>query len=253
MNNKHKNILLKIGFLTLMVGFAVLLLIAKIKREQTFKSDANIKINHLDGNYLIDEQTILNTIKRKFPINQKIDTRYLENLENFLKINPQVKEAQAFIDNSGKLNVSITQRRPILRVITRDGLNFYIDKEGEKFPTSKLYTVKVPVVTGISTEKNGSVGKIKGKFLLRVLVVQNYIAEDQFLAALFGQMMVKDNGEILLLPRIGDFAIELGDETELTEKFKNLKIFFGEGLKNVGWEKYKNINVKYKGQVICTK
>ena len=57
-----------------MVGFAVLLLIAKIKREQTFKSDANIKINHLDGNYLIDEQTILNTIKRKFPINQKIDT-----------------------------------------------------------------------------------------------------------------------------------------------------------------------------------
>ncbi|MBK9635110.1 MAG: hypothetical protein IPO64_11555 [Bacteroidetes bacterium] len=85
------------------------------------------------------------------------------------------------------------------------------------------------------------------------MVVQNYIAEDQFLAALFGQMMVKDNGEILLIPRIGDFAIELGDETELTEKFKNLKIFIGEGLKNVGWEKYKNINVKYKGQVICTK
>ena len=91
MNNKHKNILLKIGFLTLMVGFAVLLLIAKIKREQTFKSDANIKINHLDGNYLIDEQTILNTIKRKFPINQKIDTRYLENLEKVSTSSPYFK------------------------------------------------------------------------------------------------------------------------------------------------------------------
>ena len=253
MKSKHRNILLKIGFLLLMVGFFALLLIAKIRREQTFKSDAKIKINHLDGNYLVDEQTILNTIKRKFPINQKIDTRYLENLENFLEINPQVKEAEAFIDNGGKLNVSITQRRPILRVITRSGLSFYVDKEGEKFPISKLYTAKVPVVTGISAEENGSSGKIKGKFLLQALTVQNYVAEDNFLAALFGQMEVKQNGEILLIPRIGNFAIELGDANDLEEKFRNLKVFFGEGLKNVGWETYKIINIKFKGQIICTK
>lgn len=253
MNNKVKNIMLKIGFLIFLGSFFVLLFMAKMKRENTFKSDANIKINHLDGNFFVDEQTILNTIKRRFPINQKIDNNYLENLEKYLQINPQVKEAQAFIDNSGKLNVSITQRRPILRVITDDGLNFYVDKDGEKFPTSVHYTAKVPIVTGIGTEKKGFVGKVDGKFLKRVLTIQTFIMKDDFLKALFGQLVVKADGNILLIPRIGNFTIEIGDDKELVEKFKNLKIFFGEGFKNVGWDTYKLINIKYKGQVICTK
>lgn len=253
MNRKVKNIVLKGLLLVVVIGFIALLIIAKAKRERLFSSNVEIKINHLNGNYFVDQQTIFNNIKRRFPVNQKIDNEYLSNLEKFLEINPQIKDVQAFIDNSGKLNVSIIQRQPILRVITNDGLNFYVDEEGNKFPTSKQYTAKVSVVTGLRTEKGGKSGKISNAVLREVLNINHFVKKDEFLSELIGQYYVDERNNIILIPRLGDFSIEIGDDKNLESKFKNLKIFYFEGLKNVGWETYKRINVKFEGQVIGTK
>lgn len=253
MNRKAKNIIIKGLLLVLVVAFVTLLIIAKAKRERLFSSNVEIKINHLNGNYFVDQQTIFNNIKRRFPVNQKIDNEYLSNLEKFLEINPQIKDVQAFIDNSGKLNVSIIQRQPILRVITKDGLNFYVDVDGNKFPTSRQYTAKVPVITGLKTEKGGKSGKINSTSLKEVLNISHFVQKDEFLSELIGQYFVDEKNEIVLIPRLGDFSIEIGDDKNLETKFKNLKIFYFEGLKNVGWETYKKINVKFEGQVICTK
>ena len=84
MNRKVKNIVLKGLLLVVVIGFIALLIIAKAKRERLFSSNVEIKINHLNGNYFVDQQTIFNNIKRRFPVNQKIDNEYLSNLEKFL-------------------------------------------------------------------------------------------------------------------------------------------------------------------------
>jgi len=39
----------------------------------------------------------------------------------------------------------------------------------------------------------------------------------------------------------------------LEEKFENLKLFYSEGVKQTGWRKYKEINLKYKNQIVCVK
>jgi cell division protein FtsQ len=44
-----------------------------------------------------------------------------------------------------------------------------------------------------------------------------------------------------------------GDISNCEEKFQNLESLYINGLNAVGWNKYETINLKYKGQVICTK
>jgi cell division protein FtsQ len=39
----------------------------------------------------------------------------------------------------------------------------------------------------------------------------------------------------------------------LENKFKKLKAIYTEVLPKVGFEQYKTINLKYKGQVVCSK
>lgn len=49
-------------------------------------------------------------------------------------------------------------------------------------------------------------------------------------------------------------AVSNGDserDESMEERFKKLMIFYEDGLRRVGWEKYQSINVEYKNQVVC--
>lgn len=59
--------------------------------------------------------------------------------------------------------------------------------------------------------------------------------------------------EIELIPRSGDYTILFGRLENVEEKFEKLLHFYEDGLNKVGWDKYSTINIKYDGQVVCSK
>lgn len=59
--------------------------------------------------------------------------------------------------------------------------------------------------------------------------------------------------EITLVPRSGDYVIELGDMDDAERKLDKMMRFYKSGLAAVGFDKYSRINVEYDGQVVCTK
>ena len=64
---------------------------------------------------------------------------------------------------------------------------------------------------------------------------------------------IKENKEIELIPRVGNHNILLGNINGYEEKFKKLKLFYSEGVKQTGWNNYKEINLKFKDQIVCVK
>ena len=59
--------------------------------------------------------------------------------------------------------------------------------------------------------------------------------------------------EIELVPRTGSHTVIFGSPDDAEEKLAKLLTFYRRGLRNIGWEEYRTINVKYKEQVVCTK
>lgn len=80
-----------------------------------------------------------------------------------------------------------------------------------------------------------------------------FVNKDKFWNAQIEQAFVQANGELLLLPQVGDYLIEFGTPDSYEVKFRNLKALYQQGFKNQGWDKYKTISVKYRNQVVCTK
>ena len=76
---------------------------------------------------------------------------------------------------------------------------------------------------------------------------------DEFWKAQIIQVKVLENGELELIPRVGNHTILLGTTDELELKFKKLKIFYEKGLSKTGWNEYSQINLKFDNQVVCTK
>ena len=49
----------------------------------------------------------------------------------------------------GMLNIELTQRKPVLRVNSVNGYDFYVTDDNYILPTQRYYSVYVPVVTGM--------------------------------------------------------------------------------------------------------
>lgn len=57
--------------------------------------------------------------------------------------------------------------------------------------------------------------------------------------------------QLAIVPRSGRFTVDLGTTEELDGKLGTLRRFYTQGLDNVGWDKYRSISLRYKGQVVC--
>ena len=126
------------------------------------------------------------------------------------------------------------------------------------------YTARVMVITGhlparysssLDLTQQRPVDEMSGsEILLRELfILANHIDQDPFLKAWIDQIFVTRNGNFELIPKNGAHVIEFGDTTNMAGKFEKLLFFYQNGLTQVGWEKYRRINLKFNNQVVCSK
>lgn len=180
-----------------------------------------------------------------------IDTLNTEVIELKIEEHPWIKSAEVFKGYAkpdslfivGGIKIFIEQEVPILRVVKgSDG--FYLTREGKHLPFSASYTTNVPVVTG----------KVDDAFLQARLIPFILTATaEPFWKALFQQIHVTENEELIIVPRVGDHRIEFGKVENIEKKFRNLKAVYKNGFNTDGWNKYKTVTLKYDNQVVCTR
>jgi cell division protein FtsQ len=154
---------------------------------------------------------------------------------------------------NGALEINIVQRRPILRIIKSDGSSFYIDENGAKMPVSQAYTAHVPIVTGNLFEAYKARDTMQSKVGVALHKIATYVDKEAFWKAQIEQIFVTAESEFVMVPKVGNHIVIFGTAENMEEKFDKLMLFYQEGLKRVGWDKYSSINLKYKDQVVCTK
>lgn len=161
----------------------------------------------------------------------------LNNVEIFRKVDAKG------ISFTGKLIISVDQRTPVIRMKNSTD-DYYFDSEGVKIPTSPKYVERILIATG--TIPDDLVKKV-------LLKMADFINKDDFWRAQIEQVFIQENGELLLVPQVGGYLIEFGTPEEYELKLRNLKAVYQQGFKNMGWNRYKTISVKYRNQVVCTK
>ncbi|RME94655.1 MAG: cell division protein FtsQ [Bacteroidetes bacterium] len=227
------------------------------RKENAPVKDILIEVAPLpNGHYLIDSSDVSRILQERFapPLNMftigKVD---VERLERVLEEDPFVLAAEAFIDAQDRINIHITQRQPVLRVMDNNDLNYYLDAQGNKIPPSKHYAARVVVVTGnVPPWEEGFLENDK-HLLAHIFELSHILREDPFLNALIEQIYVTKKGELVLSPKVGKQIIYFGRYQEAHDKLKRLKVFYREGLPYKGWDAYKSFDLRYKGQVVCTK
>lgn len=194
---------------------------------------------------LIDENMILSLLQDHYldPIGLMFDKIDTEAIESVLLTHPLVGSAQCYKTGGDKLRINISSKVPLVRVLNNRGQDFYVDSHGEILTQSSL-AVHLPVATGYIDKRFASD---------KLLSVVRAIDDSEFWKAQVEQIDVTKEGEIRLVPRVGDHLLILGTADDVEEKLDRLMNFYQKGLDNIGWNKYSSVSVAYENQVVCKK
>jgi len=178
-------------------------------------------------------------------------------IEEEIEKHPSIETVHVYGNVKGSINVRVEQRNPILRILSNEGNNYYIDDKGKLMPLSDNYTSRVLVVTGdidrnYKDFKNQDYSSVKSDSLLhQIFVLSSLIKADKYWAAMCDQITVNKAQELVLIPKIGAKRILFGNGQDYPKYLKTLTTFYKEVLPVVGWGKYKSIDLQYNQQIVC--
>ena len=192
-----------------------------------FIDNKNI-IKYLTENYVSFDSTLISDID-------------FVSIEKALNEHPYIKKAEIYTDQTGKVNLSLKNRIPFVRVINNSD-DFYLDSKMTMFPINDNYTENVLIITGEFILTNSKAKKL-------ITLINN----NEFWRSQITQIHFIAEEDVILITRVGDQLIEFGDLNNQEDKLNNLNIFYKKVMPVQGWDKYSKVSLKFNNQIVCTK
>ncbi len=236
----HIKFILILALLTFLYGFAA--------KRNAIKKNNNIDVVFENGENLFISYEMVNKLLIQnldnFE-NESKDNINLNNIELFVQDHEMIENAEIFLTLSGGLGAIIKQRNPVLRV-ANNLETYYFDELGKKMPLSDNYSARVPITTSDLNKNN----------CIDIICLANKIYKDDFLRKqIIGidQIAGEKTNQFELKTRVGNQRIVFGDLKRMDEKIIKLKVFYQKMITDSIVNKYKTINLKFNGQVVCEK
>lgn len=238
---KYKHIaLLSLAFLALamLMGFA--------KRQHAKSLYNNFYIDILDGydKPFITEAEVISEIEKLYTTldSVAIGEININLLEETLDNHPSILKAEVYSDLNGSLRITVSQHQPLARVIDHKP-EYYLLANGGKMPLSTNFSATVPLLTGVTNDS----------MLAKLSSFWEEIQDDTFFKSFFSGMHIAPNGDLILYPKIGKHKVILGTVVNYAPRLKKLKTFYLKAMSTEELKDIKELNLKFKDQVICRK
>ena len=178
-----------------------------------------------------------------YPVGRTLDQVDGLAIERALRRNSYIDSVSCYKSPNGVVNVLITQRMPLMRIMASNGNDYYIDSKGHVM-RAQNYVADVVVATG----------DISPRFARKELVqLGQFLQNDAFWSNQIEQIYVDNGNKIKLVPRVGGHVIDFGTADSIAQKFRNLHTFYQKVLPQVGWNKYNEISVEHVSQIVGRK
>lgn len=235
--------------LILFVGLAVYLAYAFlfVMKEGTGERCTSINVQIADSmtaGFVTKEDVLKKLEAAHFNLKgQLMDSIHGHAIEKKLIKEPFIQKATCYKTPGGIVNIVVEQRVPVLRVMADNGDNYYLDENGYRM-VPQGYEADLVVVTGNVSEAFAR---------KRLVPIGLFLRDDEFWNSQLEQIHVTPQQELDLFMRVGDQTIHAGEPVKIREKLEKLRVFYNKVMPQVGWNKYRDINISFDNQVICKK
>lgn len=192
-------------------------------------------------------------------LSRKVKDINTVSIEKTVKQNVYVEHADVYLNMDKNIVVNILEKKPLIRIYTKNGNGFYVGESGEMFPLSPNFTARVLIANGyINAAFNKKKATVfdtvyQNTHLTDLFELTHLIKKNKFLNAQISQVYVNSKGEYDLIPELGEHLIRIGSIEDAQEKLERLVIWYKKAFVKEGGEQFSVISLKFKDQVVCTK
>lgn len=232
--------------------FVAISFVDKQQSETAYK-EMVIFIEDRYDNFFVDEEDVKDMITQdgqKVFEGKFISELNLKQLEQRVKEESFIKDADVYRDLKGNILVRATQRRPIARLISENSEDRYIATDGTILPMSQKFTAKVILIRGIENLSPGE-NVLEMEKYDGLMDLLQFIYADDFWRAQVSEIDRLSKGDLVMYTQVSKQFIEFGKPENIESKFERLKIFYKDILPRKGWNTYERVNVKFNNQIIC--
>ena len=259
--------LFRILWLFLAGGVIVVFYLASESAKKTVLNKPKVAIHADDENAFLTKHELLDRLKLRRLFSDDMEAKDLKvhTIERAIAGMAEVKKVDVYKHLGADWEIKLALRKPIARIFNTRGESYYLDQDGFMMNRSALHTARVLVFSGYIHDAynprlncdfiNNPTLKSSQK-IGQIYRISNYVCNDPLMHQLIGQVYLEADGDFILIPLLGEQQIIFGparSTKEVSDKFERLTHFYKEALPHEGWNKYKEISVKYEGQIVCRK
>lgn len=242
------------------MAFVVLLVVSNMARRNAPVKGVDVTLDYQGGDTMVRQQQVEAWIIKQIPtlLGSHVKDVNMDAVEQVLLLNPWLATSRVNVSVGGNLRVQASQRVPVLHLFYL-GREFFLDENGSYMPPcghggsnvlvgNGFFNVALPKI--LDSLNLHQMEKTRNFRLKEMWTVAVYLQQHPDYGVLFDQIYMDENGDLRLVPKVGNHIVLLGDASNLDSKFHDLLAFYRDGCSKVGWDTYKQISVKYLHQVI---
>lgn len=257
MNKGLRNI---VGFL-LIVGFFVLVSFAKNEQDKKLVKKVDVSINATKGDPFMDNDDVMNLVysRQDTLVGKPLGSLHLSEIENLLSQETSIKNAEAYVEHNGDVHLKVELKKVIARIKPDSTSGFYVDEDGGTMGWLTKYSPRVLIITGYLNNYNrylkdtlvDSDLSTHSKLVNDVYEFAKYVNKDSFWRSQIAQVYINEKGDAIIIPLIGNEEFVFGELTNYKTKLNKIKRYYEEIAPKLGWNKYREVNVKFEKQIVC--
>lgn len=256
--NRNVKIALNIGLILILVGYFCAAIVLYDNKQVECKKMV-IDLADTSVKFIIADTIIQKIISAGLDPKGKIRAEVeLKKIEDLIESEVYVDSVEVYSDLDGTCWVKIAPRKPIVRINSSDGWDFYLTENLTVLPTVYPYFYSVPIVNGnfkFDFDRNfyGSIEKKYPKLEINLKKLINFVQgvqKDDFARDLVVQMWVDLSWRVTLVPNVGDQVVVFGDLDDVDQKLDKLGRFYKTRVGDRWWERCAVVNLEFKNQII---
>ncbi len=189
--------------------------------------------------------------------NYQVNMINVDSVLKALNANPWIINAEAGVNLKEYLDVEIEECEPIARVYAKNGKSVYIDNDGNVFPSENQYVPHLLVASGINFPVS-ALGNVYDEAYAKTDLPHTFnlikeVLNDNYAKCCVKQIHCDRKKNYIFSMNNTNIIVIFGDVNDIKVKLLKMKRFFDKMQGNPELDNFKEINLNYKDQVVCTK